>query len=112
MLSTPAASAKDLSVVESTLKKRTPLNDCCMRRKCGSIRRHELQNLAVMKTCVEITPSTRRLLDGVVVDFHTDTYHSVARDAVWRCRHLVHLDVIIIIAAVERFFYFGEGHGA
>ena len=31
MLSTPAASAKDLSVVESTLKKRTPLNDCCMR---------------------------------------------------------------------------------
>ena len=45
MLSTPACSAKDRSVVESTLKKRTPLNDCCMRRKCGSIRRHELQNL-------------------------------------------------------------------
>ena len=48
--STPACSAKLRSVVESTLKKRTPLNDCCMRRKCGSILRQELQNLAVMKT--------------------------------------------------------------
>ena len=48
--STPAASAKDRSVVESTLKKRTPSNDCCMRRKCGSMRLQELQNRAVMKT--------------------------------------------------------------
>ena len=54
MLSTPACSAKDRSVVESTLKKRTPLNDCCMR---------PVSNDSIAKLA-RLPYETRRLSEG------------------------------------------------
>ena len=87
MLSTPAASAKDRSVVESTRRKRT------------------LSTTAA--SCeVRVHPSTR------IAELGSDKDHGVARDAVWRCWHLVHLDLIIVVAAVQGFVQNFEGHRA
>ena len=57
-------------------------------------------------TKVRVHPSTR------VAELGSDKDHSVARDAVWRCWHLVHLNLIVVVAAVERFVQNIEGHRA
>ena len=110
MLSTPACSAKDRSVVLSTLRKRTPPKARCILRKWGSMRRQLLQNLCGHQIYApsprnEVAMPRRAALGG-------DKDHGVAVHRVGIRRHLVNdFDVVIPIAAVERFVDGLEAHG-